>query len=119
MKIKNCTREQLQAALAEVNKKFAGNVKFNRFEMTNQTAAKVTLTVIDSRAPGGRIGLSGKQVCAACWHVYGTFIDEVIKADGKVFTNNQWIESHDQNWQDWNIGSQYRPLYYSEACDCE
>ncbi len=135
MKIKNVTRADLDAALEKVNEKFGGNVTYKRIERTGNNRYQVTLTVKDSRGPGGRLGFpdyrTGKQrrIAAACWHVYGTFFDalpEWVSYCAPVvegWNGNRenvvyrWRKPGDE-WVDRNIGSVFAPLYYSEACNC-
>ena len=131
MLVKHVTREQLEATLAKVNEQFDGNIVFKRIQPARgHNRWNVTLTVLDSRGPGGRIGHSGRRISAACWHAYGTFFDNlpeharyvapvVVGYDnwGREKTKRQECQPGDP-WQDWNIGSLMSPLYYSEACQC-
>ena len=131
MLVKHVTREQLEATLAKVNEQFDGNLRFKRIQPARgHNRWNVTLTVLDSRGPGGRIGHSGHRISAACWHAYGTFFDNlpeqaryvvpvVVGYDrwGRETTKRQERQPGDE-WQDWNIGSVMSPLYYSEACQC-
>lgn len=104
---------------------FAGNVILHNDVSKHGRGFSFRLTVRDSRSLGGRLGRQGQYVRAACWHVYGETIAALLRAgavrivagvgeDGKPLD----IRSHADNWQDRNIGSQARPLYYSEACLC-
>ena len=119
MLAKNCNITDLENALNEVNLSFDDNIKFKRLDNTNR-GIRFTLSVHSSRNAGSRIGYSGKRVCAACWHAHGEFFeslfelmpDAIIKATDKTITKDQG------NWEDWNIGSVYSPLWYSDACDC-
>jgi len=116
-----CNREGIEKALENANLEFDNNLIFNRFDFIGYTKDKiekyqVTLTVKSSKEKGGRIGLSGKRVAAACWHAHGTFFDNLpegteINATGsKFYAGDRWVDR--------NIGSVYRPFYYSEACEC-
>lgn len=132
MLVKHVTREQLEETLAEVNEQFDGNIVFKRLQPARgHNRWNVTLTVKDSRGPGGRLGHSGRRISAACWHAYGTFFDNlpeqaryvapvVVGYDnwGREKTRRQECQPGDP-WQDWNIGSVMSPLYYSEACKCD
>lgn len=145
MKAKNCTVENLQAALDIVNVKYEGNIKFKSLEMKGKQI-QFTLTVIDSKKPGHRRGFprynykwgnlaasekigEGKRMAFACWHVHGDFFDALFSVNpnaavlsgGSLAHNDvksNWITINGGNWQDRNIGSQMFPLYFSEACDC-
>jgi hypothetical protein len=116
----------LNDALKAVNEKYEGNITFKKCEIINGegTRARFTLTVKDSRKAGGRISHSGRRVCAACWHVHGDFFlaclaldaGAVIKSAGCADITAGYTRA---DWQDRNIGSQFSPMMYSEACDCE
>ena len=117
-----CTSEEIQNALDLTNDEFENNIIFKRFEFVGNTRDgreknRVTLTVKSSREKGGRIGQSGKRVAAACWHVHGTFFDNLPEGTEIVIGSSKKYYSGDP-WEDTNIGSLYNPLYYSEACDC-
>ena len=122
MIIKNATRKEIDNALLKANTQFDNNLKFKNIDFVGYTREKnekyrVTLSVHNSKNPGSRIGHSGKRVAAACWHAYGTFIDALPKV-AEVEANGRIISPGDM-WYDWNIGSMYQPLFYSEACDCQ
>jgi hypothetical protein len=121
----NATIEQLNQALIEVNKRFENNIKFKDIEQQGKKV-KFTLTVISSFGPGHRLGFSltskgnQRKLAAACWHVHGYFFEELFKINPNtiVKTSNKTVDINQGNWEDWNIGSLYRPLYFSEACEC-
>jgi hypothetical protein len=115
MKIRGVTENDLLNALDSVNKRFNGNIIFNRFER-NGRGFNVTLRVQSSKEAGHRIGHSGRRMVSACWHVHGYFFDAlpfsaIIKSSGRD------VRPGDR-WHDWNIGSVVEPLYYSQACEC-
>lgn len=127
MKAKNTTIADLENALQVVNQKYQGNIRFKRLEQ-NGRGVNFTLTVNSSCEPGHRRGFFGfdgkqpKRLAAACWHVHGDFFEALlnIAPDAVVISQgNKIITKQSGNWQDWNIGSQMHPMYYSEACDCE
>ena len=126
MRARNTTISELEKALAIVNEKYDGNIRFKRLEQ-NGSGVNFTLTVNSSREPGHRRGFHGfdgkepKRLAAACWHVHGDFFDALftVKPDAIVRSQGDKVITKDAgNWQDWNIGSQMYPMYYSEACDC-
>ena len=127
MKVKNATIGDLESALRVVNKKYNGNIRFKRLE-PNGRGVNFTLTVNSSREPGHRRGFhryDGKdprRIAAACWHVHGDFFDSLFEIAPNAIVRSgrdKVITNRGGNWQDWNIGSQMYPLYFSEACDCE
>lgn len=122
MIVKNVTVEQLEKALAEINEKtFEGNIVWKQAPVPVGRRFKFTLTVKQSAERGGRRGFSGKRVAAACWHVHGHFFDAVfaLAPDAEIRPTGKLITLEDGNWEDQNIGSAYRPMMYSDACDCE
>ena len=135
---RNCSREDLELALAAVNVKYHDNVKFKRLD-PNGRGWTFTLTVRNTRGKGGA-SLSGvrksesgfnpeKLVSAACWHVHGEFFNALfaLAPDARIFSSfykrsnsqrfEEWI-TKDTPWHDGQIGSNAYPTMYSEACTC-
>ena len=114
------TTEQLNDALRHVNTLFEDNICFNREpHQISKKRTGFTLTVNSSYGPGARLGFSGKRVHAACWHVHGKFFEYLFNIGVTlILAGEKRMESNEDNWQDWNIGSNYQPLYYSQACEC-
>jgi hypothetical protein len=134
MKIRNVTKEDLQKALKETNKRFGGNICFAKINKINNSTYIVRLTVKDSKNKGARLSVPSflgencgrqRRMKAACWHVHGYFFDElldvnqqaVIRVLGKRIYVSDGIVIH--NWDDYNIGSSFYPFYASQACECE
>jgi hypothetical protein len=124
MLAKNCTLQDMNKALAKINLKFGGNVEFKKIE-TQGRAIRFTLTVLKSSGPGGRLSAEGRRIAAACWHIHGEFFDAlldinpqavIVSRQARIFATDS---GHYGNWQDVNIGSNYRPFYYSDACACK
>ena len=123
---KNVTMEDLQKALASVNSRYQGNIKFKTLEHKGNRIS-FTLTVIDSKAPGHRRTPSGKRLAAACFHVHGHLFEELFRISPEAgilssgsLANPQkpkWITKAGGNWQDWQMGG-YPPMMVSRACDC-
>jgi hypothetical protein len=117
----NATIQELTQALNEVNKKFDGNIRFKTLDGINSKRNTFTLTVYDSKKPGGRMGQHGRHIAAACWHVHGYLFEALLKINPDIFIisgGKLRIDKTGGNWIDRNIGSMVQPLYYSEACDC-
>lgn len=118
---KNCTVRDLNNALATVNEKFGGNIVFKKISPAGRHI-RFTLTVKSSKGSGARLGApnhAGKQrrIAAACWHVHGEFFD-ALPPSALIVARGEKIHPGDP-WKDSNIGSQYRPMYFSQACECE
>lgn len=124
--IRKATKEQIEIALQGTNKLFDDNIIFKKFEPKGKNFT-VTLTVKNAREKGSRLGFvftedqKPRHISAACWHVYGNFFDNLFtqKEDIEIVSNGEKItSSNGANWKDRNIGSQCKPMYYSEACEC-
>jgi len=122
----NASIEQLNEALNFVNVIFDNNIEFRDIEKFNSKRVRFTLTVKDSHKAGSRLGYivnhkgNRKHLRAACWHVHGYFFEYLfLKYEGvKIYAGNLKMESNADNWQDKNIGSNFDPLNFSDACDC-
>jgi len=123
----NFSREQLEAALAVVNVRYSGNVR-----IIHGTVAKAwrrfTLRVISSKGPGAKISMTSfadRRSVAACWHAHGDLFDALWNLEGGS-VGAYYIEAgrvgrmhgRGDNWQDFNIGSQFRPIQFSQSCEC-
>ena len=132
MIIKNTSYNELQKALELTNKLYDNNITWNNFRQENNkgTRFRVTLKCKDSKKAGHRLGFpysrtSGEEkqrrLISACWHVHGDFFDALLDLNPEIEIQvaTHKINKDGGNWQDRNIGSMMRPLYYSEACECE
>lgn len=119
MKTKKATPEQLRRALNAVNKRYADNIRFNRFEPDGATVY-FTLRVISSKGPGAHIATSGRRTASACWHVHGHFFEALfsINPGAIIVSLGGRITAKDGNWVDRNVGSNMRPAFMSELCEC-
>lgn len=120
MYAKNCTIEELEQALNNVNKLYDNNVIFNHFPEYRGKRIIFTLRVINSNKKGAKRTISGRRHTSACWHVHGDFFDLLfeINNQAEIIAVNKKINIDGGNWQDRNIGSTLNPLYYSQACEC-
>ena len=129
MKIMSVDSEVLAKALEDVNAIFDDNIKFKRYDCNlnkrrdGRYTFHVTLTVKDSSGEGSRRSPhSWRKIAAACWHVYGEFFDAIAEHDPDalmVHPNDRHVRKvEDHGWEDRNIGSQFYPAMYSEACEC-
>jgi hypothetical protein len=120
MLVYNVDQFKLNEALDATNRKFGGNIDFKEVDYKCHSVGggwtcKVTLKVIDSNQPGSRRSEIGRRIAAACWHVYGTFFDN-LPYGTKIRTDHIFHAGDD--WKDRQIGSIMRPLMHSEACNC-
>lgn len=121
MKTRNVIEKEMFAALRATNKKFANNVEFNRFDATGKNF-NFTLKVKSSKGKGARRGFQGRRLINACWHVHGTFFEELFKIQPQAIVVSSGvgkITKDEGNWQDRNIGSIMQPMMFSDACDCD
>jgi hypothetical protein len=117
----NATINELKQALNVINNRFDNNIRFKTLEAVNSKKNTFTLTVNDSRKAGGRISNQGRRIAAACWHVHGYFFEALLKINPNIYIisgGTMRIDKNGGNWQDRNIGSNFMPLMYSEACEC-
>lgn len=122
------SREELEQALAEINKRYGNNIVWNNFERLNGkgTRFRVTLRVKDSHGKGAKLGhpnpRTGRQrhTINACWHVHGYFFEALLAINPQILikTAGRTVDKNGGNWEDWNIGSLMYPRYFSEACEC-
>ncbi len=124
---KNTNQQEMEKALESTSAQFENNVIFNRFEQKGKQFA-FTLKVKDSKKAGHRLHLSygmdglrsQKRSPSACWHVHGTFFDELFKINKNavIMSRGKKISIDGGNWEDSNIGSMMFPVYFSESCEC-
>jgi len=139
MIIKNVSGEDLSRALSEVSQKYDNNIIWKNYKKLSEKRYRVTLRVADSTKAGHRLSFSYwlnkqlghsnkgifRRLVSACWHCHGDFFDILLRIQPKaiIITNKTKIYKDADgviinNWQDWNIGSQMYPWYYSDACEC-
>ena len=128
MIVKNAALENFHAALAVVNARYDGNIKFKTLESKGKRIS-FTLTVLSTTigkgkakvtVPGVSIGPNGRRIAAACYHVHGDFFDALFRVcpDAVVMSLGKVITKDGGNWQDWNKGSMIYPKLASECCEC-
>jgi hypothetical protein len=114
------TKEQLNQALNFVNLKFDNNVQFKEIKQISSKRVNFTLRVKNSSGTGAKIGYSGRKTISACWHVHGYFFEYLFLQYPEIYIISQGkkLTDNSDNWQDQNIGSQFRPLMFSDSCNC-
>lgn len=128
MIVKNAAMENFHAALAIVNARYDGNIKFKQLEPTGRRI-KFNLTVCRTSEGTGKNkvtlpGVSikrGKRIAAACWHVHGDFFDALfdLAPDAEIFSAMTGIwEKKGDPWKDYEVGTGFEPLKASQACNC-
>lgn len=120
MIIKNASKSEIIDALQKVNEAHGYQLIFNRGpEPLNQkrTRWRVTIRSKHSKIPGARIAPSGRNLIAASWHAHGYFFDRLIQKNPfvSIQTGRMTIDSSGGNWQNFNTGSQMRPVFMSET----
>lgn len=126
MLIRRVSVADVEAALAEVDKVYAGNLRpYNLREVRG--GVRLQIKVQNSRGAGARYGAphfqTGKQRAMgfACWHVHGTFYDELLGRFPKssIVSGGNKVNREGGNWHDIQVGSQAYPFAMSEACECD
>jgi hypothetical protein len=125
MKIKNVTAAQMDRAMAKVNRTYADNIQFKRFEPI-KNGFNFTLRVMSSKGLGHRLSMSGRHLTAACQHVHRDFMRAIF--DLAPFANLVSCQAAYHGQADFeakylatasiNIGSMVQPMSMAEACDC-
>jgi len=128
MKLWNVPEEELVRIVTEVSdNQYGGNIRFKRAPERKGRAVAFTLTVANSRAKGGRIGHSGRRVCACCWHghrdimqaLFDAYPDARLQSAQADYRGKDDFEDSFEATGYTNIGSQMSPLYFRHACECE
>ena len=126
MYLLNSSIDELQFCLEQVNKDYNDNIIFKRLE---QRGNKIlfTLRVKDSKGKGARRSSKDRRIISACWHVHGELFDTILFYNEKAIIEISWTGYNvykdsdgkvKNNWQDWNAGSKFHPVFMSELCDC-
>lgn len=127
MKLWNVPIDEVTRIVTEVSDNhYNGNIRFKRAPERKGRAVAFTLTVADSRAKGGRIGHTGRRVCACCWHGHRDIMQALFEAypDARLqsaiadYHGKDDFEASFEDTGDANIGSQFSPLYHRDACEC-
>lgn len=125
MILSNCTKQDIDKALADVNGEFDGNIRLNNYQQLSGTGLRhrVTLRVPDSHGKGVHLsphmeafGHKPRHTTSACWHAHGRFFD-ALPYGTRIRTNGKVIMAGDM-WDDFNIGSRMFPIHASESCEC-
>lgn len=120
MELKNSNEQELNQALTEVNKRFAGNIRLNDVRSKGRKLI-FTLRTNSSKNPGGARSASGRRTGSACWHAHGYFFEELLEINPEAVIKSVigTIDNNGGNWEDQNCGSMMYPAMMSDCCDCE
>jgi len=125
MILSNCTKRDINKALAHVNHRFAGNIMLNNYQQMSGSGLRhrVTLRVLDSHGEGAHIsrhmeayGHKARRTNSACWHVHGEFFDTL--PHGTRITSLGKVVMAGDMWNDFSIGSVMFTIFASESCNC-
>ena len=119
MIIKNVSVEILMHALDYVNGDYDDNITA-LVRNVGVFKYRITLAVKDCNGPGSRHGFQlrkdgeYRRLAKACWHVHGTFMDNVMywSPHATIWTRGK---KYTGEWVDWPVG---RGLWMSQLCDC-
>jgi hypothetical protein len=112
----NATIQELQTALEQVNKNYSGNISFETLEQKTKNRVSFTLRA-KSGLPGSRVGFTGRKLPKASWHVHGELFDALFDINPEIYilSLGKKITKYSGNWEDTNIGSIVKPMYFSET----
>jgi len=112
----NATIQELNTALAIINKDYDGNISFETLEQKTKNRVSFTLKA-KSGLKGARLSHSGRKLPKASWHVHGELFDTLfsLRSDIFILSLGKRIDANGGNWQDSNIGSIVNPLYFSQT----
>ncbi len=87
---------------------------------------RVKIGVQDSRGPGSRTSWSGRHGPWACWHAFRDYFREVFSRDPDAvvitalarYNGSEGFEREYPRTAYRNIGSEVRPAYMPDMCDC-
>lgn len=123
MILSNCTKGDIDQALATANWNFNDNIRLNNYKQLSGTGLRhrVTLRVIDSHGEGAHLsrslfGKKARHTTSACWHVHGCFFDAL--PHGTKISNRGKLFMAGDMWDDFDIGSVIHPIFASESCNC-
>ena len=73
----------ISEAIEATSAKYDNNIKANRFDAVRVTY-EVTLKCKSSRGKGAKITPQGRHLISCCWHVWGTFFEELFKLNPAI-----------------------------------
>lgn len=126
MRATKCTKDDLQKALDIINQKYDDNIKFNP---DSDLPKRFTLRV-HGKGPGSAYSPSyvqgfnwakKRRTGSVCWHAHGDFFDALFSINpvAVVYSRGDKITIKEGNWLDFNCGSEYKPAFASDCCECE
>lgn len=135
MMVYGATTNDVERALAKANESYRGNLKFKTGPTESGKKRKkvhFTLSVNGTQprngapASGSRRTQGGRRVAAACWHAHRDFMEALfdLRPEAVLVSCQARYEGRSGFERDYpetgynNIGSQFEPLAYRDACDC-
>jgi len=124
-KVYNVDRIIIYDALNVLNRKYDDNIIFKQEPINiskKSRGFRFSLRVKDSSKIGAGRTRIGHRSVSACWHVHGDMYDILFDSGAKriltdYYTKND-MRSREDNWNDFNTGSEWFPSYASGRCDC-
>jgi len=106
----------IQIAIDKTNMKFDNNIEANRFDQVGNHY-EVAIKCKSSRGKGAKHGYTGRRTTSCCWHVWGTFFDELFNLNPDIVITAQGnrITKGSGNWVDREVGQYIRE---STMCNC-
>ncbi len=128
MKIKGISETNLRVALANASTEFyAGNLQFKREPERIGNFLHFTITVVNTRNPGGARSSQGRRIAAACWHAHRDFMRAIFKLapDALLITalaryeGSEGFEHEFPYTGTQNAGSIMVPRARQDCCECD
>ena len=117
---KTCLND-LNEALLECNRRFANNITFRTCIKKTKNAGtyNVRLDVRSSSANGAKQNvITGRHIHAACWHVHGVFIEELLKRGCIISSMHNKLTTNADNWKNEELRIHGQIIMASDMCAC-
>lgn len=107
---------QVEMAIDAVNEKYGYKLQMRNDKQISKNRFQFTLRSEKSGIPGSCYTHSGRRTVNASWFAHGYFFEELFKIDPDVvvWSRNNMITVDRGNWEDYNVGSIFSPVYASE-----
>lgn len=129
MLIRNVTREQFEAVVAQVSAQYGDNITTH--QDMHQMGSRVIrvqgrIRAESSRGPGARRSWSGRRTVSACWHAHRDVFRALFAAYPDATVQTTMARYTAENFEDVyprtayvNVGSMAAPANMPNLCECD